>query len=573
MSKYKEYSKQRQQAQELGILPEWYTTAGYQLIVDKYYIDKGETVKDRYTTIAKTLVQHLPENLRAEYEDKFFELLWEGILSPATPVYTNTGKPEKGLPISCSGTYCPDSVDGFYKTAHEIAMLSKNGFGTSVYLGDIRPRGSNAANGAKADGVVPVMDLIFFTAAHIAQGTRRGSVACYLPVSHPDFYEVVHWLENNSDGSNFGWCFTDEDIAKLNDNDPEMLKRYQEVLYLRMLGIGYIYLSDNVSRQNPKVYKDNGIEVKASQLCTEVILHSSELLSYTCCLSSQNLVHWDKIEANPQYIFDSIVFLDCVNSEFIKQSEGIPGLEKARNFAIWSRPVGLGVMGLSTYMQQKSIIFDSFEGHLLNTHIFKTIREWADKANEWLGATLGEPELMKGTGLRCSHLLAVAPTLSTAIVMGGVSNGIEPFYANAYISETSSGEIRRANPVLVELLKSKGYWTKDIIDSIIQNSGSVQHLGSHILTDHEKAVLRTAFEVDQMAIIRMSEARQRYIDQAQSINLFISAEAEEEYISYLHKEAMTSKWIKSLYYVRSNAGVNGRTTLSEQKSACSSCEG
>lgn len=305
--------------------------------------------------------------------------------------------------------------------------------------------------------------------------------------------------------------------------------------------------------------------------CTEITLASTTNYTFTCCLSSLNLAKWDAIKEDPQTIFDSIVFLDCVNSEFIKQSTDLLGLQKARDFALWSRPVGLGVMGLSTYMQSKSIVFDSFEGHLLNTSIFKTIREYADKANEWLGKELGEPELMKGTGLRCSHLIAVAPTLSNALISGGVSNGIEPFFANVFTADSPAGEIRRANPVLVELLKGYSKWNKSVIDSIIKNHGSVQHLD--FLSDHEKAVFRTAFEVDQLAIIRMAEARQRYIDQAQSINLFISADAEEEYISYIHKEALLSKWIKSLYYIRSDAGVNGRTTLTEQKSSCSSCEG
>jgi ribonucleoside-diphosphate reductase alpha chain len=412
MDKYKEYSNLRTQLQESGEVPEWMATAGFQLIKGKQYIGENETVKQRFETISDTLVQHLPEQFRDHYRERFFELQWKGYLGPATPVYCNVGKPEKGLPISCSGTYCPDSVSGFYEVAHEIAMLSKHGFGTSVYLGDVRPRGSSITNGSIADGVVPVLDLIYNTANHISQGsTRRGSVACYLPVSHDDFEEVCHWLENNSDGSNFGWGFTDEDIQKLHDQDPDMIKRYQEVMYLRMLGIGYIFLVDNANRLSPEVYKKNDLSIKNTNLCTEIFLYNSEKYSFTCCLSSLNLAYWDDIEKDPTIISDSVIFLDCVNSEFIKQSEGIKGIEKARDFAAWSRPVGLGAMGLSTYMQTKSIIFDSFEGHLLNTNIFRTIKEYADKANEWMGKELGEPELMMGTGLRCSHTISVAPTL------------------------------------------------------------------------------------------------------------------------------------------------------------------
>jgi ribonucleoside-diphosphate reductase alpha chain len=267
MDRYKQYSNERQQLQESGDMPSFMATAGYQLIKEKKYIEGDETVKQRFTTIANTLAEHVPAQYKKKYQERFFQLQWEGYLGPSTPVYCNTGRPEKGMPISCSGAYSGDSVNSFYKSAHEIAMLSKNGFGTSIYLGDIRPRGSNISNGTIADGVVPVMELIYNTANHISQGSsRRGSVACYLPVSHGDFDEVVHWLENNSDGSNFGWGFTDDDIAKLDSGDLEMVKRFQEVMYLRMLGIGYIFLVDNVNRQSPRVYTDNDIKVLASNL-------------------------------------------------------------------------------------------------------------------------------------------------------------------------------------------------------------------------------------------------------------------------------------------------------------------
>lgn len=570
-TKYEQYSIERKKQQEAGTLPEFYSTAGFQLINDKEYINPNETVKDRYTTIARTLSNHLPYKYREKYNKVFFDLLWSGMLSASTPVYINTGTQDKGLPISCSGSFVLDSVDSFYTVAHELAMLSKLGFGTSAYLGDIRPRGSRIKTGGKSDGVVPVMELIFNVANHISQGNnRRGSVATYLPISHPDFWEVCRFLENNSDGSNMGWIIGDNEIELLDNNDEEMLSRYQEVMYLRMMGMGYIVDIDKANRLAPDVYKDNNIQIYASNLCSEIFLHSSDMYTFTCCLSSLNLVNWEKIlENDGQAIFDSIIFLDCVNSEFIEKSKNIPGIQKARAFAEWSRPVGLGVMGLSTYMQSKGVVFDDMEGHLLNTAIFKKIRQKADEANKWLGKTLGEPELMKGTGLRCSHVLSCAPTLSTAVAMGGVSNGIEPSYANIYTQETSAGEVRRANPEIVKLLKSKGKWTKPVIQSIISNAGSVS--GLDFLSDHEKAVFRTAFEVDQMAIIRMANARGQFIDQGQSVNLFFSNDAEEGYISSVHYEALKSEFIKGLYYIRSSSGVNARTSLAE--AGCEMCSG
>lgn len=570
-TKYEQYSAERKTQQLAGTLPDFYSTAGFQLISEKEYVGKHETVKDRYETIARTLSNHLPYKFREKYNTIFFNLLWDGLLSASTPVYINTGTQDKGLPISCSGSFILDSVDSFYKVAHEIAMLSKLGFGTSVYLGDIRPRGSQIKGGGKSDGVVPVMELMFNVANHISQGNnRRGSVATYLPLSHPDFWEVCHFLENNSDGSNMGWVIGDAEIALLDNADEEMTDRYQEVLYLRMLGMGYIVDVDKANRLAPDVYKENNIRIFASNLCSEIFLHSSEKYTFTCCLSSLNLVNWDKIlENDGQAIFDSIIFLDCVNSEFIEKSKGIPGVEKARAFAEWSRPVGLGAMGLSTYMQSKSVVFDDMEGHLLNTGIFKKIRQKADEANKWLGENLGEPELMKGTGLRCSHVMAIAPTLSTAVVMGGVSNGVEPSFANIYTQETSAGEVRRANPEVVKLLKSKGKWNKEVIQSIIGNSGSVSHL--EFLSEHEKAVFRTAFEVDQMAIVRMANARGQRVDQGQSINLFFSSEAEEEYVSSVHMEALKSEYVKGLYYIRSSSGVNARTSLTDNE--CEMCSG
>lgn len=568
-TKYDEYSNERKQQQKDGTLPLFYSTAGFQLITDMEYISKGETVKDRYTTIAATLSAHMPPKYVEEYNKIFYDLLWDGLLSAATPVYINTGANNNGLPISCSGSYVFDSVDSFYSVAHEIAMLSKYGFGTSAYLGDIRPRGSSISGGGVSDGAVEVMELLFKTANHISQGNnRRGSVATYLPIEHGDFWEVCHWVENNSDGTNIGWVIGDNAIALLDNDDEEMVNRYQMVMYLRMMGLGYIIDVDKANRLAPDVYKDNNVKIKASNLCSEIFLASDEKYTFTCCLSSLNLLNWDKIlENDSKAIFDSVVFLDCVNSEFIKQAKGKPGVEKALAFAEWSRPVGLGVLGLSSYMQSKSIVFDSMEGHFLNNNIFDEIKRKATEANIWLAEILGEPELMKGTGLRCSHLMACPPTLSTALIMGGLSNGIEPNFANIFTQETPAGEIRRANPILVELLKSKGQWNKHVIKSIIENKGSVFHLT--FLTDHEKQVFKTAFEVDQMAIVNQANSRGSRVDQGQSLNLFLSSESDEEYVSSVHKAAMKSEHIKGLYYVRSSSGVNARTSMDGECEMCS----
>lgn len=565
-----DYSVSRKQAQKDGTLPDWYTTGGFQLINEKEYISKEETVRDRYSTIATTLSEHMPEELKEEYNKIFFDLLWDGYLSPSTPVFSNIGT-NKGMPIACSGSYVLDSVDSFYKVSHEIAMLSKEGFGTSVYLGSIRPRGSLISTGGKADGIVPVMELLFNTTSHVSQGSnRRGSIACYIPVDHGDFWECVHFIENNPDHTNIGWLLSDKSLSLIKNKDEEMSKRYAKVLYLRMQGTGYLHFTDKADRLSPQVYKDNKLKISASNLCSEIYLHSSEEYTYTCCLSSINLTKWDEIvERDYIDVFNSIIFLDCVNSEFIKRSKGKKGLKKARAFAEWSRPVGLGVMGLGTYFQSKGIQFDGLDGQFTNQAIFKKLSEVTHEANKYLGTLMGESPLMKGTGLRMSHTQAIAPTMSTALIMGGVSNGIEPYFANIFTQVSAGGEIRRANPILVSLMKKKGIWNKSYIDRIIEDEGSIQNIEE--FSPEEKLVLRTAFECDQGALARMNDQRSKYVDQGISFNLFILASSSEERISELHQQIINSKYIKGVYYVRSSAGINARTQLTE--STCSSCEG
>jgi len=547
--------------------PEWMHWTGYQLLREKGYLDDNETIHSRFLSIASTAADHLPDKICIEYQQKFYDLMWQGKLSPATPVYTNMGKPYKGMPISCSGSYVDDSINGFYDTAKEVANLSKNGFGTSAYMSDIRPRGTGISAGGEAEGVIPVMELLFNTTKSVSQSSsRRGSIACYVNIDHEDFDEVCRWVVNNRDGSHIGWCITDNFIERYFANEPEAIRRFQEIIYLRMLGKGYILFTDRVNRQNPRVYKDRGIQVLASNLCSEIALHSSEEYSFTCCLSSLNLSRWDEI--TPDDIKTAIYFLDCVNSEFIEQGKLKVGLEKAVRFAEWSRPIGLGAMGLGTYFQKKGVAFGSIQSRAMNRKIFKTISESAHKANRELAALLGESELMEGTGLRMSHTMAIAPTMSTALIMGGVSNGIEPVFAAVYTQESAGGDIRRAPPEVYRILKERGQWKPEVLKSCIDNEGSVQHLDC--LTKDEKLVLRTAFEIPQTDILQMAENRAPFIDQAQSVNVFFNALATEQEVGDLHRAAFRMKHLKSLYYVRS---IDADKSVNKHNQECTACEG
>ena len=297
--------------------------------------------------------------------------------------------------------------------------------------------------------------------------------------------------------------------------------------------------------------------------CSEVELPSNDEYSFTCCLSSLNLLHWDNI--SDEDIMYSLLMLDCINEDFIQHCP--VGLHKVKHFAEDFRAIGLGVMGLATYFQNKGIVFDSLEAKFKNQEIFRKISLVGKEANLWMGDLLGVPEALKEEGDRNATQFAVAPTLSTAVIMGGVSQGIEPIFANTYIHEGPAGDIRRASPWLVDLLKSKGKWNKDVLDSIVENEGSLRELD--FLSDKEKALGKTAYEQDQYAIIRMAEDRAKYIDQGQSVNMYFNALATEQEIGDLHRYIFNEcKDLKSVYYIRSMSAENSKI---KHEVACEAC--
>jgi ribonucleoside-diphosphate reductase alpha chain len=515
-----------------------------------------------YERLAKTAAKHLPDS--EKWEKRFFEVMWNGWLSPATPVLTNMGT-TRGTPVSCSGGYVGDNVYDFYDCQKEVAVLSQNGFGTSSYLGDIRPRGAEISRGGKASGVLPVIKDFVQVSRDITQGSnRRGAWAGYIEIDHKDFYEVAEYLYNNPDDLNIGWVITEEFINRLNSGDKDAIERYQKMMKIRAVtGKGYHFYRDKVNRQNPQMYKDIGLEVKASQLCNEIHLHSDENHTYTCVLSSMNVSKYDEWK-DTDAVFVSTVFLDCVAEEFIEFGKTIRGLEKAVDFTIKSRALGLGVLGYATYLQDNMIPFDSFEARVLNKKLFMYLSKETLRASKWMAETLGEPEWCKGYGVRNTHTMAVAPTMSTSLICGGVSQGIEPIVANVYNQNSAGGEISRINPSLLRLMKDRGIFNKKAMDEVKANFGSVQ--GVNWLSDEEKEVFKTAYEIDQMSIIKQASDRQRYIDQGQSLNLFFSAEESEEYVSKVTKEVMLDPYIKGLYYQRSLAGVRAST------GECTVCE-
>ena len=558
---YRVLSNERKKMQEDGLMPLHWSTGSWQLFKNKY-LYQASNPKEQYQRIASTLAAHTPDP--QEWKDKFFDIMWKGWLSPSTPILANTGT-NRGLPVSCAGSYIPDSIDGIYKAKHETAMLTKMGFGTAGYLGDVRPRGTPISVGGTSTGVMQVIEGFQRDMEYVAQGTaRRGSWAGYLPIDHGDFNEVCTFLEQHPDGNNIGWNVTEEFIERLKAGDEDAVARYGKALKTKMVtGKGYFFFPDKAAAKRPQWYVDQGLDVKAPQLCNEIMLHSSKDFTYTCVLASMNVELFDDWK-DTDAVFVSTVFLDCVCQEFIERAKNIPGLEKAVAFTKNSRALGLGQCGLHSYFQKNMIAFESFDAHMLNNRISKYIQDEAIKASEWLASVWGEPKWMKGYGRANTHLIAIAPTKSTALIMGGVSEGINPDTAMVYTQKSAGGEVDRVNPYLLKLMKEKGVFSKANVESIRDKMGSVQHVDW--LTDDEKLVFRTAFEINQHTILRMAAGRGKFVDQWMSLNLFFAAGEDEAYINDVHKEAFLNPDILGLYYVYSMAGIQA------SKDECIACQ-
>ena len=459
-----------------------------------------------------------------------------------------------------------DSIHGFYQNRLETAVLTKHGFGTSAYLGNIRHRGAPISTGGKANGVVPVFKGHVQDMREVSQGSsRRGAWAGYIEIDHPDFDELVDHIMAEPDDCNIGWNVSDEFISRLDNGDPEAVRRFQRAMKMKMVtGRGYFLFVDKANRQAPHIYKDMGLTIKASNLCNEVMLHSDSELIFTCILASMNDARWDEWK-DTDAPYWATVFLDCVASEFIERAKEIEGLEKAVRFTEKSRALGLGQCGLHTLFQSKMIPFESFEAHMLSQEIVTRVHAESTRATKDMAKVLGEPEWCKGYGVRNTHLIALAPTKSTALLMGGISEGINPDPAMVFTQKSAGGDVDRVNPTLLSIMKKKGVYTKKVLRDLMDHFGSVQHVDW--LTDEEKAVFKTAFEINQMAVLRMASARQRFIDQGQSLNLFFSAEEKPEWIAEVHAAAFHDPYIKGLYYVYTQAGVKAA-----QENVCEACQ-
>ena len=447
--------------------------------------------------------------------------------------------------------------------------MTKNGGGTSAYFGDLRARGESISSGGESTGSVHFMELFNKLMNVVSQGNvRRGSFAAYLPIDHGDIEDFlkIRGEGNEIQDLSIGVTITDEWMNSMKEGDKEKRRIWGLVLKKRFeSGYPYLFFTDNVNKQAPQVYKDLGMKINQSNLCTEIMLPNNEDESFVCDLSSMNLERWEEWK-DTDAVETMIYFLDAVMSEFIEKTKGMKFMDAPRNFAIRHRALGLGVLGWHSLLQSKMIAFESMEAKLLNTTIWKTIRERADKASTDLSQLVGEPELLEGYGRRNTTTLAVAPTTSSSFILGQVSPSIEPNNSNYYVKDLAKGKFSYKNPYLKKLLKEKGKNDDDTWLDILKHSGSVQHVD--YLTPEEKDVFKTFEETSQKEIIIQAASRQKHIDQGQSLNMLIPAGTPPKAVN----ELIIFAWeqgIKSLYYQRS---TNPAKELARSIMTCKSCE-
>jgi len=541
------------------------------------YLTGDTTPEERIREIADNAERILKMD---GFSDKFYKYMAEGYYSLASPIWSNFGK-KRGLPISCFGSHVADDMGDILFSQSEVGMMSKLGGGTSGYFGKLRQRGADVKNNGSSSGSVHIMQLFEKMVDVVSQGSvRRGRFSPYLPVDHPDIKE---FLEIGTEGNpiqelTHGVTVGNDWMQEMIDGDVEKRSIWAKILQRRgEIGYPYILFRDNANNGTVDVYKDKNHEIYASNLCTEIMLPSNEDWSFVCCLSSVNLLHYDKWK-DTDAVETLTYFLDAVMQEFITKLEVYKNsddrddqftfrfMEKAYNFAKDNRALGLGALGWHSLLQSKMHAFDSAEAYALNSEIFKVIKEKSYKASEEMAKLYGEPAVLKGYGRRNTTLNAIAPTTSSAFILGQVSQGIEPIWSNIYVKDIAKIKTTIKNPILENLLEEKGHNTSDIWKSIRDNDGSVQHLS--VLSESEKEVFKTYSEIDQNVIVYQAANRQNHIDQGQSINIMVHPDMPIKDVNAVYINAW-KLGVKSMYYQHS---MNAAQKF-KQKKECASCEG
>ena len=548
-------------------------------MISKGYLLPDEDVFDAYKRVSKFAARRLK---RKDLQPFFYEAIVKNWLCLASPVLSNMGT-ERGMPISCFGIDVGDSIEGIADSNSELMRLSSQGGGVGIGLSRIRGRGKQIRDNGTSEGVVPWAKIYDSTILATNQGSvRRGAASVNLNINHPDIEEFLQIRRPKGDVNrqclNLHQCVVIDDtfMNKLENKDPKSLKIWGEILKTRLeTGEPYLMFEDNINNANPEAYKQNNLKVSMTNICTEIALYTDELHSFICCLSSLNLARWEEWK---DYKFEngmtlpelSIWFLEGVLQEFIDRAKNVKFMENTVRSATKGRAIGLGVLGWHTFLQQKGLPFVGIQASAYTRMMFDFIETEAYKASIEQAKVYGEPEWCKGTHMRHTHHLAIAPTVSNAHISGGVSPSIEPIPANVYNLKTAKGVFIKRNKVLEQLLESKGYNIDSVWDQILKDQGSVINVPSYILTDEEKEVFLTFKEINQLEIVRQNGIRQEYVDQAISLNLCFDPNDTPKWISQVHKEAH-KLGIKTLYYLRTESVLRGDNL--QRLSECISCEG
>jgi ribonucleoside-diphosphate reductase alpha chain len=541
--------------------------------ISKGYLLPGETPKKAYRRVAHAVAMRLN---RPDLENKFFKYIWNGWIGLASPVLSNTGT-DRGLPISCFGIDTPDSVRGIGLTNAELMRLTSYGGGVGISLSRIRGRGSNITGNGKSEGVVPWAKIYDSTIIATNQGSvRRGAASVNLDINHVDIKEFLQIRRPKGDPNrqclNLHQCVVVDDafMKRLNDRDSEAMSLWMEILKSRVeTGEPYVMFKDNVNKDNPLAYRMNNLDVSMTNICTEITLHTDEEHSFICCLSSLNLAKYDEWK-NTDVIETAVYFLDGVMEEFIVKTNGKDSMIRSHRHAKKGRALGLGVMGWHTFLQQKNLPFNSIASTAWTHTIFSDIKMKAEAASRQLAAEYGEPLWCKGTGMRNTHLLAIAPTVSNSR-LNNCSAGIEPQPANVYVFNGAKGTFIVKNPELETLLNNKSKNSNKVWDQILADNGSVANLPNDVLSEDEKEIFLTFPEINQLGLVQQAAVRQRYIDQTQSLNLAFDPTDSPKWINQVHMEAH-KLGIKTLYYLRTDSVIKGDLG-SRTSEDCQACDG
>ena len=530
------------------------------------YLEDGESPEDRIRAIADSAQKTLSI---PGFSEKFQSYMAKGWYSLSSPIWANYGK-KRGLPISCFGSYVEDTMEEILKKSTEVGIMTKGGGGTSGYFGALRGRGANISSGGKSNGPVHFLE-IFETIANVVSqsNVRRGSFAAYLPVEHSD---ILEFLQIRGDGNpiqnlSIGVTISDAWMKEMLAGDKDKRKIWGAIIKKRFeSGYPYVLFKNAVNRNSPQVYRDKGLEIYASNLCSEIALHSNKNESFVCNLSSMNLLHYDEWK-NTDAVETLTYFLDSVMTEFITKCKDSPYMEAPMNFAKNQRALGIGVLGWHSLLQSKMMPFESMQAKFLNTEIHKLIQEKTQYATEQLASVYGEPPLLKGYGKRKVTTMAIAPTTSRSFIIGQVSPSIEPLNSNYFVKDLAKGKFTYKNPYLESLLEKKEQNTPETWKSILIKGGSVLHLA--FLSEEEKSVFKTFGEISQKEVVIQAAQRQKFIDQAQSLNIMVHPKSSPKDVSQL----MIFAWeqgVKTLYYQR---GTNPSQELGRNLLDCQSCSG